>query len=82
MLFGVEVGGRVFVHAHADDEFFGARFVAFSCSPLHSDFVRRRITGFDERFVRIWTFYIAYCEAAFDTGNTDVVQFTLRRPLP
>ncbi len=41
-----------------------------------------RAQGFDERFVRIWTFYLAYCEAAFDTGNTDVVQFTLRRPLP
>lgn len=40
-----------------------------------------RAQGFDERFVRIWTFYLAYCEAAFDTGNTDVVQFTLRKPL-
>ena len=36
--------------------------------------------GFDTRFVRIWTFYLAYCEAAFDNGNTDVMQFTLRRP--
>ena len=35
--------------------------------------------GFDERFVRLWEFYLAYCEAAFDTGNTDVVQFTLQR---
>ncbi|CAM4294040.1 Cyclopropane fatty-acyl-phospholipid synthase and related methyltransferases [Comamonas aquatilis] len=41
-----------------------------------------RAQGFDERFVRIWSFYLAYCEAAFDTGNTDVVQFTLRKPLP
>ena len=36
--------------------------------------------GFDERFTRIWDFYLAYCEAAFATGNTDVVQFTLRKP--
>ena len=36
--------------------------------------------GFDTRFVRIWTFYLAYCEAAFDHGNTNVMQFTLRRP--
>jgi cyclopropane-fatty-acyl-phospholipid synthase len=35
--------------------------------------------GFDARFVRIWHFYLAYCEAAFAAGNTDVVQFTLRR---
>jgi cyclopropane-fatty-acyl-phospholipid synthase len=39
-----------------------------------------RRLGFDTRFMRIWEFYLAYCEAAFDTGNTDVVQFTLRRP--
>ena len=36
-------------------------------------------TGFDERFVRIWEFYLAYCEAAFDENNIDVVQYTLRK---
>jgi len=39
-----------------------------------------RKLGFDTRFMRIWEFYLAYCEAAFATGNTGVVQFTLRRP--
>jgi cyclopropane-fatty-acyl-phospholipid synthase len=34
--------------------------------------------GFDARFLRLWEFYLAYCEAAFDTGNTDVVQYRLR----
>jgi cyclopropane-fatty-acyl-phospholipid synthase len=34
--------------------------------------------GFDARFIRLWEFYLAYCEAAFTTGNTNVVQFTLR----
>ena len=47
------------------------------------DFTRReaevRALGFDDRFMRIWHFYLAYCEAAFLHGNTDVVQFTLRR---
>ena len=38
-----------------------------------------RVLGFDERFIRLWTFYLAYCEAAFDEGNIDVVQFTLVR---
>jgi cyclopropane-fatty-acyl-phospholipid synthase len=36
-----------------------------------------RQLGFDTRFMRIWEFYLAYCEAAFATGNTNVVQFTL-----
>jgi cyclopropane-fatty-acyl-phospholipid synthase len=35
--------------------------------------------GFDERFARTWEFYLAYCEAGFAQGSTDVVQFTLRR---
>jgi len=37
-----------------------------------------RELGFDSRFMRIWEFYLAYCEAAFATGNTSVVQFTLQ----
>ena len=41
---------------------------------------RVRILGFDARFMRIWEFYLAYCEAAFAGGSTDVIQFTLRRP--
>lgn len=36
--------------------------------------------GFDKRFIRIWEFYLAYCEAAFEEANTDVVQYTLRKP--
>ena len=36
--------------------------------------------GFDERFVRIWQCYLAYCEAAFMEANTDVVQYTLLKP--
>jgi cyclopropane-fatty-acyl-phospholipid synthase len=36
--------------------------------------------GFDEHFVRIWQFYLAYCEAAFMEANTDVVQYTLLKP--
>jgi len=33
--------------------------------------------GFDERFMRIWEFYLGYCEAAFDMANIDLVQYTL-----
>ncbi|MCM3564381.1 MAG: class I SAM-dependent methyltransferase [Hydrogenophaga sp.] len=36
--------------------------------------------GFDTRFLRTWEFYLAYCEAAFAEGSTDVLQFTLRKP--
>jgi cyclopropane-fatty-acyl-phospholipid synthase len=40
---------------------------------------RVRRQGFDTRFMRIWEFYLGYCEAAFATGNTGVMQFTLQR---
>jgi cyclopropane-fatty-acyl-phospholipid synthase len=33
--------------------------------------------GFDERFRRLWHFYLAYCEAGFRTGATDLVQLRL-----
>ncbi len=36
-----------------------------------------REAGFDTAFVRTWSFYLAYCAAAFRFENTDVVQFTL-----
>ncbi|GAB4401623.1 MAG: cyclopropane-fatty-acyl-phospholipid synthase family protein [Rhodoferax sp.] len=36
--------------------------------------------GFDERFIRTWEFYLAYCQAAFLERNIDVVQFTLHKP--
>jgi cyclopropane-fatty-acyl-phospholipid synthase len=44
-----------------------------------SEEVQVRKLGFDTRFMRIWEFYLAYCEAAFATGNTGVMQFTLAR---
>jgi cyclopropane-fatty-acyl-phospholipid synthase len=36
--------------------------------------------GFDQRFKRLWEYYLAYCEAGFRAGWTDVCQLTLRRP--
>lgn len=36
--------------------------------------------GFDERFMHIWEFYLAYCEAGFSMGSIDLVQYTLVKP--
>jgi cyclopropane-fatty-acyl-phospholipid synthase len=38
------------------------------------------LLGFDSVFRRMWTFYLAYCEAGFRCQYLDVHQFTLRRP--
>jgi cyclopropane-fatty-acyl-phospholipid synthase len=63
-----------------DELAFGSDY-AETCRRWRHDFMARKAEvlagGFDERFVRIWEFYLAYCEAAFDEANIDVVQFTL-----
>lgn len=35
--------------------------------------------GFDERFRRLWLYYLAYCEAGFRTDRIDVGRFVLSR---
>lgn len=35
--------------------------------------------GFDNRFRRMWSYYLAYCQAGFMSQNTDVIQMTLSR---
>ena len=52
--------------------------VAFGLSAVLTNLYLLRL-GFDARFMHIWEFYLAYCEAAFATGNTSVMQFTLQR---
>ncbi len=36
--------------------------------------------GFDERFFRMWRYYLCYCEAGFEAGEIDVAHFLLERP--
>lgn len=44
---------------------------------FHAQAESVRTLGFDERFMRIWHFYLAYCEAGFRAGSVDVAQFRL-----
>jgi cyclopropane-fatty-acyl-phospholipid synthase len=50
----------------------------------HESFAERwrevRKLGFDDRFKRMWDFYLASCAAAFQGGNCDVTQITVTRP--
>jgi cyclopropane-fatty-acyl-phospholipid synthase len=36
--------------------------------------------GFDDRFRRMWNFYLASCAATFHSRNCDVTQITVSRP--
>ncbi len=50
----------------------------------HESFADRwgevRKLGFDDRFKRMWDFYLASCAGAFQGGNCDVTQITVTRP--
>jgi cyclopropane-fatty-acyl-phospholipid synthase len=50
----------------------------------HETFAERwgevRTLGFDDRFKRMWDFYLASCAGAFQGGNCDVTQITVTRP--
>jgi cyclopropane-fatty-acyl-phospholipid synthase len=35
--------------------------------------------GFDERFRRLWRYYLSYCEGGFDAGSIDVHQLVYRK---
>jgi cyclopropane-fatty-acyl-phospholipid synthase len=39
-----------------------------------------RRLGFDDRFVRMWDYYLQYCEAAFAERQVNVVQIVLAKP--
>ncbi|MEX0371701.1 MAG: class I SAM-dependent methyltransferase [Tateyamaria sp.] len=36
--------------------------------------------GFDDRFRRMWNFYLTSCAATFESANCDVTQITIKRP--
>lgn len=39
-----------------------------------------RDMGFDDRFRRMWNFYLTSCAATFHSGNCDVTQITVTKP--
>ena len=40
-----------------------------------------RALGYDDRFIRMWHFYLCYCEAAFAERRVNTVQVVLAKPL-
>jgi cyclopropane-fatty-acyl-phospholipid synthase len=64
----------------------------FSFGPDYAESLRRwharfmaqtgevRALGFDAAFLRLWQFYLCYCEAGFMNGRVDVVHLGFERP--
>ena len=38
-----------------------------------------RAQGFDDRFIRMWEYYLALCEAGFATGVTQDLQIVMEK---
>lgn len=47
---------------------------------FHQHLPKVNALGFDQKFVRMWDYYLAYCEAAFDEGYVGTVQMVFDRP--
>ena len=82
-------GPAVFAAAAADsgleiaDAFYFGRSYAETLRRWNRAFVEAwpqiATLGFDERFRRLWHYYLCYCEVGFDIGHIDVGQFVLQR---
>ncbi|MBD8889929.1 SAM-dependent methyltransferase [Roseibium litorale] len=71
-----EIGKRLGLDL-ANQKIFGqdyARTLAEWRSRFREAWPRISPLGFDERFKRLWEFYLHYCEAGFRSGNIDVRQ--------
>jgi cyclopropane-fatty-acyl-phospholipid synthase len=42
---------------------------------------RVRALGFDDRFIRMWNYYLAYCEGAFAERHISVAHLVYRKPM-
>src|SRR5215475_6551169 len=47
---------------------------------FHQRLADVRALGYDERFVRMWDFFLAYCESGFRERSTGVVQMLMVKP--
>lgn len=63
-------------------EWFGESYArTLACWQERFEQATRSVTGqgFDDRFVRMWRYYLSYCEAGFRFGSTDVGMLKLVR---
>lgn len=56
-----------------------ARTLAVWRSHFLAKLAEVRALGYPEKFIRMWDFYLAYCEAGFESGDTSVMHFTLEK---
>ncbi|TAN04593.1 MAG: class I SAM-dependent methyltransferase [Rhodanobacteraceae bacterium] len=57
-----------------------ARTLEAWCSRFMGNLAKVRAQGFDERFIRMWEFYLAYCEGGFRERSIGVSHLLLAKP--
>ena len=65
-----------------DAHYFGpnyAKTLRIWAKSFEEEWDRIQTMGFDERFRRMWRFYLSYCEAGFDNGRINVGHFRLAK---
>ncbi|WP_462322285.1 class I SAM-dependent methyltransferase [Halochromatium sp.] len=66
----------------AERSFYGKDY-ARTLQAWHRRFLERepevRALGYDERFIRMWRYYLSYCEAGFLDDRIDVMQVALKQ---
>jgi cyclopropane-fatty-acyl-phospholipid synthase len=80
MMKALERTGNLFLHGMDDMGTSYARTVREWHNAFESKREDVRALGFNETFLRKWSFYLKYCEAAFSTRNISVVQAVFTRP--
>jgi cyclopropane-fatty-acyl-phospholipid synthase len=71
--------GDLFLHDLDDMGPYYARTLGVWRENFHRVLDQVRAQGFDDRFIRKWDYYLAYCEAAFATRHISVVQAVYTR---
>jgi cyclopropane-fatty-acyl-phospholipid synthase len=54
-----------------------ARTLAEWCNRFKAHWPQIAPLGFDQRFYRLWEYYLCYCEAGFEEGSIDVGLYTI-----
>lgn len=72
--------GDLFLHGLEDLGLSYARTLSEWYDQFNEQLESVRELGFSERFIRKWSYYLKYCEAAFATRNISVVQAVYTRP--
>lgn len=72
--------GTLNLHHWEDMGYFYAKTINIWTSNFNKEYNALKELGFNDRFLRKWRYYLAYCEAAFGMRHISVVQAIYTRP--